>query len=256
LREGIILNDQKPSKNSKPTDLRNIIALIITLAVITITIIVAICTLTLPEKPDFDFIGQSLLPLWGTWLGTVLAFYFGKANFDSVAKTYENVINNLSSEEKMEKIPVDDVMTPINNITHIDYDETQLNRTILEILNDKLFSGYNRFVFLEKNNIFKYVIHRSTFTNFIADKLRDETIDVKKLTLKNFIDEKDKNEYIKDMLDNSYNFVALNDNLLDAKNAMKSLKNCEDVFVTKTGRGTDPVLGLITNNIIIKFSKI
>ncbi len=39
------------------------------------------------NERNLDFIGQSLLPIWGTWVGTVLAFYFGKSNFDAASKS-------------------------------------------------------------------------------------------------------------------------------------------------------------------------
>ncbi|MDR0691719.1 MAG: hypothetical protein LBF69_01630 [Prevotellaceae bacterium] len=38
------------------------------------------------------FVTQSLLPLWGTWVGTILAFYFGKSNFEPVLGLITNTM--------------------------------------------------------------------------------------------------------------------------------------------------------------------
>src|SRR5665647_1346053 len=108
---------------------RNLIALIITGLVVGVTVYIAIYILYNPVKNDdgsisvnFPFIGQTLLPLWGTWIGTVLAFYFGKANFEAATKSYQDVIKNMSPEEKIAKLLVKDVMLPIKDILYLDYD--------------------------------------------------------------------------------------------------------------------------------------
>jgi hypothetical protein len=54
------------------------------------------------DKP-LSFIGQTLLPLWGTWIGTVLAFYFGKANFEAATQSYKDAIKTLTPEEKISR---------------------------------------------------------------------------------------------------------------------------------------------------------
>ena len=105
---------------------RNLIALIITGLVVGVTVFIAIYILYNPMKNEdgsvsinLSFIGQTLLPLWGTWIGTVLAFYFGKANFDAVTKSYQDAIRNLTPEEKIAKLPVKDVMLPVKSIEFV-----------------------------------------------------------------------------------------------------------------------------------------
>ena len=36
------------------------------------------------QSEDYQFVYSSLLPLVGTWVGVVLAFYFGKENYEVV----------------------------------------------------------------------------------------------------------------------------------------------------------------------------
>src|SRR6516225_6761237 len=49
----------------------------------------------------------SLLPLLGTWVGTVLAFYFAKANYESAANHAKDL---LGITERLRSTPVESVM--------------------------------------------------------------------------------------------------------------------------------------------------
>jgi ascorbate-specific PTS system EIIC-type component UlaA len=72
---------------------RDLIAKIITISVFILTAFITVYLLAFTEDKNasIDFIGKSLLPLWGTWLGTVLAFYFGKANFEAASNAFKRV---------------------------------------------------------------------------------------------------------------------------------------------------------------------
>ncbi|MCX6232969.1 MAG: hypothetical protein NTZ33_15675 [Bacteroidetes bacterium] len=235
--------------------LRNIIALIITGFVVGVTILIAVYLLFVAKDPNLDFIGKSLLPLWGTWIGTVLAFYFGKANFEAASKSYQDVIRTLTPDEKIAQLPVKDIMIPFEKIESLAY-EVDKDVSISNILNYVRFNKYNRFAVFENKNIFKYMIHRSTFYQFIAQKVDENlsNVEIKKLTLLNLIE--GGNNDIKGMLLKGYNFISIKANLLDAKNAIEAMTECQDVFVTESGKSTEPVLGLITNNIIMEKAKI
>ncbi|HEY4786354.1 MAG TPA: hypothetical protein VIH57_09910 [Bacteroidales bacterium] len=235
--------------------LRNMIALIITVAVIGMTITIGIYYLNSSQKEGLDFIGKSLLPLWGTWIGTVLAFYFGKANFEAATKSYQDVIKTLTPEEKIAKLAVKDAMIPFSQIEYLDYD-TEKDKYISDILNYERFKKYNRYAIFDQKKVLKFIIHRSTFYQFIAQKVEENKSndEIKKLTLQNIID--NSNADIKNMLYKGYNFIAIKASLLDAKIAMDAIPECQDVFVTDTGRTSEPVLGLITNNVILEKAKV
>lgn len=234
---------------------RNIIALIITGFVVGITIIIAIYLLFCTKDPNLDFIGKSLLPLWGTWIGTVLAFYFGKANFEAASKSYQDVIKTLTPDEKIAQLSVKEIMIPFEKIQFLAY-EIEKDISISNILSYERFKNFNRYAIFEKNNIFKYMIHRSTFYQFIYQKVdeKKDNEEIRKLILQDLINES--NIEIKSMLLKGYNFISINSNLLDVKKAMEALPECQDVFVTETGKATEPVLGLITNNIIMEKTRI
>lgn len=231
---------------------RNTIALIITWVVISATIIICFYCLF---KDDMTFVGQTLMPLWGTWIGTVLAFYFGKNNFEAATKSYRDVIKSLTPDEKIAQIPVKDAMIQFYQIECLEY-EKEKDNYINDILKYDRFKKYNRYAVFEKKNIFKSVIHRSTFTQFIAQKVDESKSndEIKKLTLQNILDEK--NNDIKNMLAKGYGFVSIKATLLDAKKLIDNISECQDVFVTETGKESEPVLGLITNNLILDKARV
>lgn len=240
---------------------RNLIALVITGLVVGVTVYIAIFLLYSPAKDgkiDTAFIGQTLLPLWGTWIGTVLAFYFGKANFEAATKSYQDVIKNMSPEEKIAKLMVKDVMLPTKDILYLDYD-TESPKLINDILRYPQFEAYNRFAVFDKNKVVKYMIHRSTFYQFIYMKyteLKSQGVapDTDSLTLSDLLACPD--EKIKNTLTRGFGFIALNANLLDAKRVIDATDECQNVFVTQNGKQSEPVLGLITNNRIFGYAKV
>jgi hypothetical protein len=244
---------------------RNMIALIITGLIVGVTVYIAIYILYNPVKNDdgsisvnFPFIGQTLLPLWGTWIGTVLAFYFGKANFEAATKSYQDVIKNMSPEEKIARQLVKDVMLPLKDILYLDYD-AESPKLINDILKYPQFEPYNRFAMFDKNKVVKYMIHRSTFYQFIYLKYNElksqgKTPDTDTLTLTDLLSCAD--EKIKNTLTRGIGFISINANLLDAKRVIDATDECQDVFVTESGKPTEPVLGLITNNRIFQYAKV
>jgi len=120
-------NEQTEEKQSAWI-LRNLIAVLITILIVGVTVYIAIFTLYHPSigsdgKVDMTFIGQTLFPVWGTWMGTVLTFYFTKANFDAASKSYQDVIKTFTPDEKIAKLLVKDTMLPISKIEYLDYDK-------------------------------------------------------------------------------------------------------------------------------------
>ena len=40
-----------------------------------------------------QYIFGALLPLWGTWIGTILAYYYSKENFESANKNVQQIVD-------------------------------------------------------------------------------------------------------------------------------------------------------------------
>lgn len=239
---------------------RDFIALFITLSVVTITIIVALYSLWVAPVNDkgvhdFSFVGQTLLPLWSTWIGTVFAYYFGKANFEAGTRSYQEAMKSVqSSDEIIARLRVQDVMLPIKDIVYLDL-ETESPKLIHDILKYPQFEPYNRFAVMDKNKVVKYMIHRSTFYQFIYNSITGEQATAADaLTLADLLACTD--EKIKNTLTRGIGFVSVNANLLEAKRVVDATEECQDVFITQSGKSSDAVLGLITNNRIFQYAKV
>lgn len=173
------------------------------------------------------FVFNALLPLIGTWVGAILAFYFGKDNFETAAKV------SSSSQDKLKSTPVKNIMVPKNKLFFVDDQTTKLKDTLDNLKQRKL----RRLPVLDETGKPLYMI----YVEGILDLLYRAS-------------EKDKGELdfqaLSDRPDLKRPFVRVEENatLADAKVAMDGVTDCRDVFVVKD----DLVIGYLTNNDITK----
>src|SRR5215469_7323622 len=52
----------------------------------------------------------ALVPLFGTWVGTILAFFFTRQNFEVANQSLQNVVSRLSPDDRLRLTPVKDAM--------------------------------------------------------------------------------------------------------------------------------------------------
>jgi hypothetical protein len=53
-----------------------------------------------------------ILPMIGTWVGTVLAFYFGKEQLEAATRSVTSIARELTPDEKLRSIRGTDKMIP------------------------------------------------------------------------------------------------------------------------------------------------
>ncbi|MDO9511763.1 MAG: hypothetical protein Q7J34_08385 [Bacteroidales bacterium] len=247
-------------KASKPVDVtfwntRNFIAGGITATVLLATFYMAYIAMQSGTKGDWSFVGQTLLPLWATWVGTVLAFYFTRENFEAASKSYQDVIQKMSETEKAMSIPVTDAMLPVEEIIFLDY-KKEINNKISDILDYDHFISFNRYAVFNDDKTVKYMIDRAAFFYFQAQvglkkvKLDNDLPNLTLADMETYADDK-----LKRQMRKGFGFVACNASLKDAKAAMDAIADCHNVFVTQNGLSTESVKGLITNNRFADFIK-
>lgn len=189
-----------------------------------------------------------LLPLWGTWIGTVLAYYFSKDNFESANKSVQQIVDKLSSEKKLSTLKAAEIMIPksklINQVmkTGEDLSKFKLKEDCIGFVEK---NKIKRVIILDEKDHAKYVIHRDLVSFFITHQVLDGKPVAEGLTLKDMYNLGSPD--IKNTMDNSVKFIGENANLLEAKNIFQQFKTCQDVFITKNGSPDEPVLGWITN---------
>src|SRR5688572_2381837 len=103
---------------NQSTGNREKIAKNVTYFVMTFTGIIILGTVTIlwdeantdKKFSHFKDVVSILLPLWGTWIGTVLAYYFSKDNFESANRSVQQIVDKLTSEKKLATVKAREVM--------------------------------------------------------------------------------------------------------------------------------------------------
>jgi CBS domain-containing protein len=152
---------------------RNRIAFWITFGgLIAVTILGAFVILLATKNDKGDaakLVFGSLLPLLGTWVGTVLAFYFAKANFESAAKNTKDL---LGITERLRSTLVESVMLKMTDPSVIKKTlvppEKPESLKIAELVKIMRDNRRHRLPVLNSDNSPLFVIHLSTLTDFIS----------------------------------------------------------------------------------------
>jgi hypothetical protein len=237
---------------------RNLLALGITGLSVLGVLIMAIILIYSSEESQMNettrTVMTAVLPLFGTWVGTVLAYYFSKDNFEAATRSVSEMSRQLTAREKLESIPVPDKMIPKNKMffKRLPADKIVLTTLLKEIDQNKKGS---RVPILNDSDWPVYIVHRSAIDKYIADKAFAGTpvADLNTLTLQNLLDDDAK---LKTLFETSFAIVRETSNLASAKDMMENTRDCLDVFITKGGKRNEEVLGWITNMIIAENARV
>lgn len=201
------------------------------------------------EKPEdgvdvLKYVFTALLPLWGTWIGTVLAYYFSKENFEVANRSVQKLVDSLSPKEKLQSALAKDIMIGADDLIHdnLKANESPDNLKIMDLRQKIIDNKIKRWPILQEN-IYRYIIHKSIFDEYLTDKLNAQNYE--DLTIADM--KKDGNDWIKRVLEKGAKFIPENATLYDAKLKMDEEEACNDVFITRTGGKNEPVLGWISN---------
>jgi hypothetical protein len=190
---------------------------------------------------------NTLVPMFGTWVGTVIAFYFARENFAEATKSTRELVGQLG-DDRLKQIPVKEVWIPVDKIEAAELPANGPAGVSIDKLREMLeLKKFSRAPVWDANKVIKYILHESLiFKYLVRFKDRPQTGQ----TLEHLLTEA---EYTK--LATAIAFVGASATLADAKKAMDSNPDCQDVFVTTTGQASAPVAGWITNVVIAKSSK-
>lgn len=266
-KKNILNQDSQTNQPTKPAfrDFIGLGTLILSGAII-LALIVASCFALWGDVSKFAQVKELfavLLPVIGTWVGTVLAYYFSKENFEAASRSVNELVGRvISTDEKLQELKVSDIMlqpkdfTPMIVENHEAYQKTK----ILELLNLMAKTSSERIPFLEKGTLkFIFLIYRTTVERFLLG-YRNGVI-----KLKDSAKTEDKDLTIKDMFDSDFQlakeisavtsigiFLPVSATLAQARQKMQDNTLCQDVFITKTGSKDEAVEGWITDYIIIE----
>ena len=179
---------------------------------------------------------NALIPLFGTWVGTVVAYYFSRENFATAAQATRDLVGQLA-DERLRKVLVKDAWVPVTAIEAVKIDKGKTAQdiafsSVLKMLSTKV----SRVPIWDSDMVILYIIHESMIYKFDSRE-RNATA-----TLADFLKYEDMESIVTRLA-----YVAKTATLADAKLKMNDMPGCQDIVVTATGQRTEPVLGWITN---------
>lgn len=187
------------------------------------------------------------LPLIGTWVGTVLAFYFSRENFAAAAQQTENIVRQLTPEQRLQSIPVIDAMIDMSASTTTKFELTTTTNTndikLIKDIIDTNMVNRNRLPIVDSTGKILFILHRSLIDQFLINNRRHK--DLVDLTLQDLLNDQGLKTVIQ-----SFGVISKDDKLISAKRKMDGNPNCSDVFVTEDGTKETKALGWLTNVIV------
>src|SRR6266436_5852431 len=208
-------------------------------------------------KDAAQLIFTAVLPLLGTWVGTVLAFYYTRENYEAASRSTLEAVR--SGSQQLASTRVTDKMMPAAAIVKAIDD--LLLKDIGDLFDKMLPNGQKISRLLVVNDKFACIaiIHRSIWMEMLntgakqappVDPARDN---LGKLLDKPYVSAVGKT--FKDFITGTLAYIAIDRTLADAKAAMEAKPQCQDVIVTETGKSDERMQGSISNVDISRLSQ-
>lgn len=202
------------------------------------------------------YILATTLPVVAGWVGTVLAFYYGRENFDAGTKSVTTAAQALTSKEKLAGTVIGTLGKAISEVNVLPLDTTEISvakatdlGTVKDAFKDKKEPDkmYERLPILLKGDLPFMVLHRSTLNAFLIEKGGQ---DPKGFKLQDLFDT------VNYLPNDSFVVVGPNATAAQAKEEMEKIAHCSDVFVTTDGKKTGAVTRWITNVDLFQASQV
>ncbi|MEM6397446.1 MAG: hypothetical protein AAF741_13945 [Bacteroidota bacterium] len=196
---------------------------------------------------------DTIIPLLATWIGTILAFYFGSKNFEAAANKYAQIINNISPDV-LDDVQVGQIM--INRKTMVSKSYEEIKNSLLSEIKKFLESvNKSRLPIFDGDKI-KYILHASTIDQMLneavaesetpkSDKIKTRSLSITDRQFVSF-EEKYKNKLT------SFLMVKESDILEKVILKIKTQPSVNDVFVQGED---DKTVGWLTDSLIIRYIK-
>jgi hypothetical protein len=193
---------------------------------------------------------NALLPLMGTWVGTVLAYYFSRKNFETASQSVERLVT-LTTEQKLGQLFVQNEMLRPGQITVHQIPTGKSPRDVLlKDIRSILGGKITRIPVVDSSGVVVYIVHQSGLFKFLAERALAKAPDIDKLTLQDLADDAELKNWISNIA-----YISEKASVADAKLKMEQQLGCQDLIVTSSGSKTEPMRGWMTNVDIGRLSK-
>ncbi|NJN92251.1 MAG: hypothetical protein HC878_19055 [Leptolyngbyaceae cyanobacterium SL_5_14] len=227
--------------SNRNLDSRTALAFAITLFSILGITITSIAYISISEPGDdrsraAERVFSSVLPLYGTWVGTLLAYYFAKENFDSATK---NTVALSQIPLSNQSNNLDSILVSAAISTRFLFEE-DLSRPLQDVKETLLRNDRKRLPILRQGSILFFLAY--------YEDLDAHNTSNPNQTLNDFIQASpDKNKPVA--------FVGKDISLAKANEERKKIVDCRDIFVTDNGNKDGKVIGYLTDFDIDRYSR-
>jgi hypothetical protein len=224
-------------------DARTLIALVIVGAgIVGVVVISALAIGFANNKSEASqLVFSAVLPLFGTWVGTVLAFYFARENLEAATQS------TLALTGRETETPAAQVMIREADFIAYDLGTADAVETVpLAAVRAKmreLTPPSRRMPIRDAAGAIICVIHDSTLTAYAESQ--GQTSEELDRTLGDMLSDPEYKALVE-----AIGFIPEKATIGDARRVMSSIENCNDVFVTATGKREERAVGWLTNTLL------
>ena len=215
-------------------------------------------------KEAAQLIFTSILPLLGTWVGTVLAFYYTRENFESASRTTLAAVR--SGSQQLASTGVADKMLPANAIIKANIPGGKtigdlLLKDLGDIFDRPLPNGQkvSRLLIVNDKGACIGIVHRSIWLEMLyrgatlTPPVQLATDSLEKLLSEAYVTAVSKT--FGEFITSTLAYVGADRTLADAKAAIEAKPQCQDAIVTATGNNAESMQGWISNVDIARLSQ-
>lgn len=232
------------------------------LLALTIVIAAAITGTAETVLSSANLLLTALLPLFGTWVGTVLAFYYTRANYEAASRGTMDVVKSISA--RLSATKVSERMMPFISIVYITVGSVaEIGEVTIQEVQDKFdLVGANgrkisRLIFIDKTRAAVAVLHKSIWVEMLNEAYKAGTVDPKAM-ISTMIDKPSTSTAgttFRNFIIQTIGFIGGDQSMADAKAKMEAIPQCQDLFVTATGQSNEAMTGWLSNIDIAMFSR-
>lgn len=222
-------------------------------ALVTLSLLAALAIMAVIDDVDqvsetTRYLFATLLPVFSAWVGAIIAYYFGKDNYESGVRGTRDVLKDLSLNERLSKVKASSVMIQASAIESLEMNKPATDYKVEGDVLDSYFNSGHRLPILDSAGKPRYVLHDSTLTGYLV-KVRKGNPQLDP-TLEDFFND----QVVSTFLAKSMKTVTLDATLADVKRVMDVDSECQDVFITDDGTANTSVKGWITDVMVRKYS--
>ena len=191
-----------------------------------------------------------LVPVLASWVGTVLAFYFGRESFESANQQVRELVTTVTelSPEQRRHVRARAIMKHPTDIVSIELPDAGPPALSFADVLAKYSDEVTRLPVVSTEYQPRYMVHRSSIDEYRAEvtaAIADSS------TFQEFLD------YERNALELGprlgFETMLPTATLAEVKSVMERAKSVQDVFVTEDGSSDSPILGWISNTRLARY---